>query len=209
MSTSHENILNDLGLTPLHVSSTQVCNQLGTPGGAKSFLTGAQIFQTMSNTFFAGRAKSSPPLVTRLVPHWCRISQQTDPALHSFLSSLPGFSFQLFNSFSSHMHSYPHLICAATLISYVQLPSSHMHSYPHLICAATLISYAQLLSSHKRSYPPLICTATLISYAQLPSSHMRSYPHLICAATLISYAQLPSSHMRSYSHLISAATLLS
>jgi len=29
----------------------QACNQLGTPGGAKSFPRGAQIFKTMSNSF--------------------------------------------------------------------------------------------------------------------------------------------------------------
>jgi len=56
----------------------QARNQLGTPGGAKSFLRGAQFFWTMSNSFklyqthfsrgaknFLGRA--SPPLVTGLV----------------------------------------------------------------------------------------------------------------------------------------------
>jgi len=33
------------------VHLTQARNQLGTPGGAKSFLRGAQIFLTMSNSF--------------------------------------------------------------------------------------------------------------------------------------------------------------
>ena len=32
----------------------QARNQLGTPGGTKSFPRGAQIFSTMSNTFFQG-----------------------------------------------------------------------------------------------------------------------------------------------------------
>jgi len=32
-------------------------NQIGTPGEAKSLLKGAQIFQTMSNTFFQGGPK--------------------------------------------------------------------------------------------------------------------------------------------------------
>jgi len=36
----------------------QARNQLGTPGGAKSFLRGAQIFQAMSNTFFEGGEKN-------------------------------------------------------------------------------------------------------------------------------------------------------
>jgi len=37
----------------------QARNQLGTPRGAKSFLKRAQIFKTMSNTFFQGEAKNS------------------------------------------------------------------------------------------------------------------------------------------------------
>ena len=35
-------------------STTQACNQLGTPWGAKSFLRGAQVFWTMSNSFKRG-----------------------------------------------------------------------------------------------------------------------------------------------------------
>jgi len=33
-----------------HVSASQACNQLGTPGGAKSFVSGAQIFWTVSDS---------------------------------------------------------------------------------------------------------------------------------------------------------------
>ena len=65
-------------LTIIYVTF-QARSQLGTPGGAKSFLRGAQIFWTMSNSFklypthFSGGAKNflggdSPPLVTGL--HW-------------------------------------------------------------------------------------------------------------------------------------------
>jgi len=48
----------------MSIGFNQAGNQVGTPGGAKCFLKGAQIFQTMSNafklmsnTFFQGRAK--------------------------------------------------------------------------------------------------------------------------------------------------------
>jgi len=47
------------------IGDHQVHNQLGTTGGAKSFLRGAQIFWTMSNTFFQGEKNflgGSPPL---------------------------------------------------------------------------------------------------------------------------------------------------
>jgi len=37
--------------------SNQARNQLGTPGVAKSFLRGAQIFQTMPDRFFQGGEK--------------------------------------------------------------------------------------------------------------------------------------------------------
>jgi len=56
------------------LGGSQTRNQLGTPGGLKSFLRGAHIFYTMSNTFFQGgkifsREGSAPPaplLVTGL-----------------------------------------------------------------------------------------------------------------------------------------------
>jgi len=68
----------DLKLLYLHIGDgggAQAHNQLGTPGGAKSFLGGAQIFFTMSSSFkrcqtlFSRGAKNvlgqvSPPLVT-------------------------------------------------------------------------------------------------------------------------------------------------
>ena len=51
-------------------SINQARNQLGTPGGTKSFLRGAQIFWTMSNAFFQGSEKFSwvdfSPLVAGL-----------------------------------------------------------------------------------------------------------------------------------------------
>ena len=37
--------------TIIHYTHNQARNQLGTPGGAKSFLRGGQIFSTMSNCF--------------------------------------------------------------------------------------------------------------------------------------------------------------
>jgi len=61
-----------------HLAHHQARNQLETPGVAKSFLRGAQIFQTMSNSFqlcptdFSRggeefcRGRSPPPLVTGL-----------------------------------------------------------------------------------------------------------------------------------------------
>jgi len=56
--------------------SSQASNQLGTPVGAKSFLRGAQIFWTMSNSFklypkhfSRGLSLPTPPLVTRLSLH--------------------------------------------------------------------------------------------------------------------------------------------
>ena len=51
------------------IRAKQARNQLGTPGGAKSFLRGVQVFYTISNTFFQmGRKKFegvSPFLITR------------------------------------------------------------------------------------------------------------------------------------------------
>ena len=59
-----------------NVKSKQACNQLGTPGGAKTFLRWAHIFWTMSNSFkqcptrFPNGAKKNfaSPLVTGLSP---------------------------------------------------------------------------------------------------------------------------------------------
>ena len=39
------------GKCSIHYACNQARNQLGTSGGAKSFLRGAQIFWTMSNSF--------------------------------------------------------------------------------------------------------------------------------------------------------------
>ena len=53
------------------VLGKQARNQLETPGGAKSFLREAQIFQTMSNTFFQGGEKTfrgAPPCLCAPTP---------------------------------------------------------------------------------------------------------------------------------------------
>jgi len=63
----------------------QARNQFGTPGGAKNFLRGAQIFKTISNTFFhggvakilaGGRSPPAPPLVTGLGTAICETEWQ-------------------------------------------------------------------------------------------------------------------------------------
>jgi len=56
------------------IRAKQTRNQLGTPGGAKSFLRGSQIllcpifFEAMSNTFFHGGEKSWGKVVTARPP---------------------------------------------------------------------------------------------------------------------------------------------
>jgi len=54
----------------IRCGASRPVTSFGTPGGAKSFLRGAQIAKTMSNTFFQGVEKfswgTSPPLVTVL-----------------------------------------------------------------------------------------------------------------------------------------------